>query len=86
MAIFIEDKPALGRTILLKLHKMKKTQKWLSEQTGYSYAHIHQICNGNLTPSIKCLYEISKVIDIPLGKLADAIEQEEKSGGNLADN
>lgn len=86
MAIFIDDKTELGKIILLKLRDLNKSQKWLSERTGYSYIHIHSIISGKMNPSIKCLHEISKALNIPIGELAEAIEKEEKSGGNLVKN
>ena len=65
MAIFIDDKTEFGKIILLKLRDLNKSQKWLSERTGYSYIHIHSIISGKMNPSRKCLHEISKALNIP---------------------
>lgn len=74
MVGFIQDKSKVGRIILSKLQKKRKTMKQLSQEAGISYSTITKLVDGTVTnPSFMAVVKISKYLNIPLEDLAASI-------------
>ena len=56
--------------------QMGKNQKYLAEKTGFSQLYISEILNGKHNPSIKAIYNISKVTGISIEELTKALLDE----------
>ena len=69
----IRNKTPLGIVIATALKNQNKTQRWLAEKTGISFAYIWMITVGNSVPSIKFLEKISNVLQIDINDLISAI-------------
>jgi putative transcriptional regulator len=46
------------------LKEQGRTQTWLAEKIGKSYAVVTNYCNNNSQPSIQVLTEISQILDV----------------------
>ena len=54
----------------------QKSKKYLAEKTGFSQLYISEILNGKHNPSIKAIYNISKVTGISIEELTKALLDE----------
>ena len=71
--ISMRAKSHFGMIIYKRLTQMGKNQKYLAEKTGFSQLYISEILNGKHNPSIKAIYNISKVTGISIEELTKAL-------------
>ena len=69
-------KSRFGMLVCKRLTQMGKNQKYLAEKTGFSQLYISEILNGKHNPSIKAIYNISKVTGISIEELTKALLDE----------
>lgn len=69
----LEGKTPFGVLICRQLSKMGKNQKYLAQESGLSQFYVSMILNGKYTPSVKTLYNISKVTGISIEKLTKTL-------------
>ena len=74
--ISMRAKSHFGMIIYKRLTQMGKNQKYLAEKTGFSQLYISEILNGKHNPSIKAIYNISKVTGISIEELTKALLDE----------
>lgn len=75
MASRLENKSPLGKLILTKLYLMGENQAWLAEQMNVNISHISVICSKTKNPKFKTLSKISKILDIELTELYQAVAE-----------
>jgi putative transcriptional regulator len=51
------------------LEKKGIKQIWLAEQLGKSYNMVNSYVQNRRQPSIECLYEIAKILDVEINEL-----------------
>lgn len=73
MATQLDNKTALGKLILTTLYLKGKNQAWLAEQMNVSISHISVICSKTKNPKFETLSKISKVLDIEISELYQAV-------------
>lgn len=79
MAARLDGKSPLGRLILKKLYLMGKNQAWLAEQMNVKISHISVICSKTRNPKFETLSKISKILDIEISELYQAIAENYES-------
>ena len=82
MATTLDNKNPLGKLILRKLYLMGKNQTWLAKQMGVEKSFISIICTKTKNPSFITVNKISKILDIELQELANAVEENLKQQKN----
>ena len=75
MATRLDNKSPLGKLILKKLYLMGKNQAWLAEQMNVSISHISVICSKTKNPKFETLSKISKMLDIEISELYQAVAE-----------
>ncbi len=65
-----------GKIIAKQLIDKGKSRSWLANSIGVTAVSVSKYCNGKAVPSTEVLYRISKLLDIRMDILADAIMQE----------
>lgn len=72
----METKTRFGMLICNRLTQMGKNQKYLAEKTGFSRFYICEILNGRHNPSVRAVYNISRVTGISIEELIKALLNE----------
>lgn len=75
MATRLDNKTPLGKLILTKLYLMGKNQAWLAEQMDVNLSHISIICSKTMNPKFQTLSKISKILDIEINELYQAVAE-----------
>lgn len=82
MATRLDSKSPLGKLILQKLYLMGKNQAWLAEQMNVNMSHISIICSKTKNPRFETLFKISKILDIEISELYQAVAENFENKGN----
>lgn len=72
----METKTRFGVLICNRLTEMGKNQKNLAQESGLSPFYVSEILNGRHNPSVRAVYNISKVIGISIEELTKALLDE----------
>lgn len=75
MATVLDNKSPLGKLILKKLYLMGKNQAWLAKQMNVKMSHISVICSKIKNPKYETLSKISKILDIEISELYQAVAE-----------
>lgn len=68
-----DNKTAFGLLIVNKLEEMGKNQVYLAQEVGLTQVSVYRFLTGQSIPTVKTLYSISKVVDISIEELAEAL-------------
>lgn len=82
MATRLDSKSPLGKLILQKLYLMGKNQAWLAEQMNVNMSYISIICSKTKNPRFETLSKISKILDMEISELYQAVAENFESKGN----
>lgn len=75
MASLLDNKSPLGKLILTNLYLKGKNQAWLAKQMNVNISHVSAICSKTKNPKFETLSKISKILDIELSELYEAISK-----------
>lgn len=82
MATRLDSKSPLGKLILQKLYLMGKNQAWLAEQMNVNMSYISIICSKTKNPRFETLSKISKILDMEISELYQAVAENFESKGD----
>lgn len=72
----METKTSFGVLICNRLTEMGKNQKNLAQESGLSPFYVSEILNGRHNPSVRAVYNISKVTGISIEELTRVLLDE----------
>ena len=72
----METKTRFGVLICNRLTEMGKNQKNLAQESGLSPFYVSEILNGRHNPSVRAVYNISKVTGISIEELTRVLLDE----------
>lgn len=82
MAARFDKKSPLGKLVLKRLYLKGKNQAWLAEQMNVNTSHISALCSKTKTPKFETLSKISKILDIEIAELYQAVAENFESKEN----
>lgn len=71
-----DNKTTFGLLIINKLEEMGKNQMYLAQEVGLTQVSVYRLLTGQSIPTVKTLYNISKVTNISIEKLTKALLDE----------
>lgn len=72
----MKTKTRFGVLICNRLNEMGKNQKYLAQESNLSPFYVSEILNGRHNPSVRAVYNISKVTGISIEELSSALLDE----------
>lgn len=69
-------KSHFGVLVCNRLKEMGKNQKYLAQESGLSPFYVSEILNGKHNPSVRAVYNISRVTRISIEELTKALFDE----------
>ncbi len=69
----LDKKSPFGRLVVIRLKEMDKSQKYLAQEAGLSELYVYQLLKGKYNPSLRTVYEISKVTGLDVEELMKAV-------------
>lgn len=76
--ILLSNKTCLGILISKKLIEIGMTEKELSLQLGKCHKYVYLLMRGRYKPPLKVISDISKILDIGIDELTQAVLKDEK--------
>lgn len=72
----MSTKSRFGVLVCNRLKEMGKNQKYLAQESGLSPFYVSEILNGKHNPSVRAVYNISRVTRISIEELTKALLDE----------
>lgn len=75
MPVVLDNKTPLGKLVLTNLYMNGKNLAWLAEQIDVDISHLSILCSKTKNPKVQTLLKISKVLNIEISELYNAVAE-----------